>query len=47
MSFRSTSATCSGVKVDGVPLMNCRYGINNGQYALKMDKFLAPEEATE
>jgi flagellar motor switch protein FliM len=36
-----------GVKVDGVPLMNCRYGINNGQYALKVDKFLAPEEATE
>jgi flagellar motor switch protein FliM len=36
-----------GVKVDGVPLMNCRYGVNNGQYALKVDKFLAPEEATE
>ena len=36
-----------GVKVDGVPLMNCRYGINNGQYALKVEKFLAPEEATE
>lgn len=34
------------VKVDGVPLMNCRYGINNGQYALKVEKFLAPEEAT-
>lgn len=35
------------VKVDGVPLMQCRYGINNGQYALKVEKFLAPEEATE
>lgn len=35
------------VKVDGVPLMNCRYGINNGQYALRVDKFLAPEEVTE
>jgi flagellar motor switch protein FliM len=35
------------VKVDGVPLMNCRYGVNNGQYALKVEKFLAPEEVTE
>ena len=35
------------VKVDGVPLMNCRYGVNNGQYALRLDKFLAPEEVTE
>ena len=35
------------VKVDGVPLMECRYGINNGQYALKVEKFLAPEETTE
>jgi flagellar motor switch protein FliM len=35
------------VKVDGVPLMNCRYGVNNGQYALKVEKFLAPEEITE
>jgi flagellar motor switch protein FliM len=36
-----------GVQVDGVPLMECRYGINNGQYALKVEKFLAPEETTE
>jgi flagellar motor switch protein FliM len=35
------------VKIDGVPLMNCRYGVNNGQYALKVEKFLAPEEVTE
>lgn len=36
-----------GVKVDGVPLMDCRYGINNGQYALKVEKFLAQDEAAE
>ena len=36
-----------GVKVDGVPLMDCRYGINNGQYALKVEKFLVQEEAAE
>lgn len=35
------------VKVDDVPLMSCRYGINHGQYALKVEKFLAPETATE
>jgi flagellar motor switch protein FliM len=35
------------VKVDGVPLLECRYGINNGQYALKVEKFIAPEEVTE
>ncbi|MEW6513295.1 MAG: flagellar motor switch protein FliM [Pseudomonadota bacterium] len=35
------------VKVDDVPLLCCRYGVNNGQYALKLEKFLAPEEATE
>ncbi len=32
------------VKVDGVPLLECRYGINNGQYALKIENFVAPEE---
>lgn len=32
------------VKVDGVPLMRCRYGVNNGQYALKVEKFISPEE---
>lgn len=35
------------VKVDDVPLMSCRYGINHGQYALKVEKFLTPETATE
>jgi flagellar motor switch protein FliM len=34
------------VKVDGVPLLECRYGVNNGQYALKIEQFVAPE-ATE
>ena len=31
--------------VDGVPVMNCRYGVRNGQYALKVENFLAQEEA--
>jgi flagellar motor switch protein FliM len=31
--------------VDGVPVMECRYGIRNGQYALKVERFLAQEEA--
>jgi len=35
------------VKVDGVPLMECRYGTNNGQYALKVERFVALEEAAE
>lgn len=26
--------------VDGVPLMECRYGVSNGQYALRMEKML-------
>jgi len=33
------------VKVDGVPLMDCRYGVNNGQYALKIEKFVSLEQA--
>lgn len=32
------------VTVDSVPLMRCRYGISNGQYALKVEKFISPEE---
>lgn len=28
--------------VDGVPVMECRYGISNGQYALRMEKMLGP-----
>jgi flagellar motor switch protein FliM len=27
--------------VDGVPVMECSYGMFNGQYALKVDKMLA------
>lgn len=27
-------------KVDGVPVMECRYGVFNGQYALKVEKLL-------
>lgn len=33
--------------VDGVPLMNCRYGVRNGQYALKVESFQAREEAEQ
>ena len=31
--------------VDGVPIMATRYGIQNGQYALKIENFLAEEES--
>jgi len=27
--------------VDGVPVMECRYGVSNGQYALRMEKMLS------
>ena len=30
-------------EVDKVPVMECRYGIQNGQYALKVERFLAQE----
>jgi len=29
--------------VNGVPVIECRYGIQNGQYALKIERFLAEE----
>jgi flagellar motor switch protein FliM len=29
--------------VDGIPVMECRYGVRNGQYALKVERFLAQE----
>jgi flagellar motor switch protein FliM len=32
-------------KVDGVPVLECRYGIQNGAYALKIERFLAEEES--
>ncbi|MDP3037704.1 MAG: FliM/FliN family flagellar motor switch protein, partial [Rhodocyclaceae bacterium] len=35
------------VRVDGIPLMNCRYGVTGGQYALKVEQFVAQEEAAE
>src|SRR5205085_8259848 len=30
--------------VDGVPVMDCTYGVLNGQYALKVEKLLATSE---
>ncbi|HTH94220.1 MAG TPA: flagellar motor switch protein FliM [Rhodocyclaceae bacterium] len=35
------------VTIDGVPVMACRYGVRDGQYALKVDRFLAPEQMVE
>ena len=32
------------VAVDGIPVMECRYGLRNGQYALKVERFSAEEE---
>ena len=29
--------------VDGIPVMACRYGVRNGQYALKVERFLSQE----
>ena len=31
--------------VDGVPIIESRYGIQNGQYALKIGRFLAEKDA--
>lgn len=31
--------------VDGIPIMDCRYGVRDGMYALKVEKFLAQDEA--
>ena len=33
------------VMVDNVPVMECKYGASNGQYALKVEKMLATEPA--
>ncbi|MDP1733970.1 MAG: flagellar motor switch protein FliM [Sulfuritalea sp.] len=33
------------VAVNGVHVLDCRYGIRNGQYALKIEHFVAEEEA--
>ena len=32
-------------KVDGVPVFDCQYGINDGHYAIKIDKLLTSSEA--
>ena len=32
--------------VDGVPVMECRYGVLNGQYALRVERMLAPDADT-
>lgn len=34
-------------QIDGVPVLACRYGVRDGQYALKVDRFLAPEQAAD
>jgi flagellar motor switch protein FliM len=33
------------VAINGVPVVACRYGVRNGQYALKIERFFAEEEA--
>jgi flagellar motor switch protein FliM len=33
-------------EVDGIPFMECRYGVQRGQYALKIERFLAQEDET-
>ncbi len=33
--------------VDDIPLMECRYGQQNGQYALKIERFIAADAASE
>ncbi|HTJ96468.1 MAG TPA: flagellar motor switch protein FliM [Rhodocyclaceae bacterium] len=35
------------VMIDGVPVLACRYGARDGQYALKIERFLANEQAAE
>jgi len=31
-------------QVEGVPVLDCGYGVHNGQYALKVKRFLSLEE---
>ncbi|HRO60395.1 MAG TPA: flagellar motor switch protein FliM [Burkholderiaceae bacterium] len=33
-------------KVDGVPLLDCRYGVSNGRYALKLERFATNTQET-
>jgi flagellar motor switch protein FliM len=30
--------------VDNVPVIECRYGVQNGRYALRIERFLAQED---
>ena len=30
-------------EVDHVPVMECRYGLQHGQYALRVERFIAPD----
>jgi len=30
--------------VDGIPVMDCHYGIMNGQYALRVNAMISPSE---
>ena len=32
------------VLVDGIPVLECKYGIQGGRYALKIERFMAGEE---
>ena len=32
------------VSVDGIPVAHCRYGVRNGQYALKLEQFAAEQD---
>ena len=41
MSCRSTFPSMVTAKVDGVPVMECGYGIFNGQYALRVQKMIS------
>jgi flagellar motor switch protein FliM len=29
--------------IDGVPVMQCKYGVRNGQYALRIERMLTPD----
>jgi flagellar motor switch protein FliM len=31
-------------KVDGVPLLECNYGVSNGRYAIKVDKLISSSQ---
>jgi len=35
------------VSVNGIPVLECRYGLRNGQYALKLERFTAEEETQQ